>query len=248
MRRLIFQAAVGEVPAFYRPCMESVKRYAEHIGADYKCATEPALRIVPKKSRRSENALRLGYLPIFEKEQGFAYLGEYEQVAIIDADVYALTSYFNIFEEAGYADFAGVLERDLPLLPQYQKKIHNYAFDQYGSHSFPFYNMGVAVWNQRVLRFLQGDTPKRFIERPEFEKFVNGEGKYRWSTDQTLLNVWVHNTGMSAQNLDWRWNCIFSYVNSRALRQPPYFMHFNLAAKLPRGGAEIPDIIQELIG
>ncbi len=247
MRRLIFQVAVGEVPAFYEPCMASVWQYAERIGVSYMRLTTPVLHIVPKKSQRSENALRLGYLPIFEKEAAFAYLGEYDQIAIIDADVFVRPQSPNIFDVVGAADFGGVLERDLPLLEKYERKIHNYARDQYGSAAFPFYNMGVTVWNASITRFFRpGETPKDFIEREEFEPFVNGEGKYRWSTDQTLLNTWVHKSGMTTVNLDWRWNCIHDYVHPTALRSGPYFVHFNLASKMPRGGAEIPEIIARM--
>lgn len=246
MRRLIFQVAVGEVPGFYGPCMASVQAYAERIGADYKCLTEPVLRIVPKKSQRSENALRLGYLPIFEKEAAFCHFGEYDQIAIIDADVYAQAAAPSIFAAAGDADFAGVLERDLPLKEQYERKVYNYARDQYGGPHTAFYNMGVTVWNASVVPYFEGQTAKQFIERKEFEPFVNGEGKYRWSTDQTLLNTWVKRTRMTTCNLDWRWNCIYEYVLPTALRQHPYFVHFNLASKMPRGGAEIPEIIARM--
>jgi hypothetical protein len=246
MRRLIFQVAVGEVPEFYTPCMDSVRAYADRIGAHYFRLVEPILRIVPKKSNRSENALRLGYLPIFEKEHGFSYLGEYDQVAIIDADVYVRDSAPSIFNVAEGFDFAGVREDDLPLLPQFEKKIRSYAMDQYHSRMFPYFNMGVTVWSANVLTYLNGETPKQFIERPEFEKFVNGEGKYRWSTDQTLLNTWVKDTGMSKRNLDWRWNCMYDYVVPTALRANPYFVHFALAANMPRKGAEIPEIIAGL--
>lgn len=244
MRRLIFQVAVGEVPPFYWHCMRSVEQYAARIGADYEAMTEPELCIVPKNNQRSENALRLGYLPIFEKEAGFERLHEYDQVAIIDADVFATKHAPDIFAAAGYADFAGVRERDLPLLPHYAKKIHNYAKDQYGDAAFPFFNMGVTVWNKSVLRFLGPlETPKQFIERPEFEKFVNGEGKYRWSTDQTLLNTWVKETGMSTKSLSWEWNCLYDYVRHDAL-QYAHLLHFNLAANMPKGGAEIPAIVE----
>lgn len=219
--------------------------YAMRIGAHHLCVTRPKLYIKPKDNQRSENALRLGYLPIFEKEQGFSYLGEYDQVAIVDADVYARTNAPDIFEATGDADFAGVCERDLPLLPHYAKKVHNYAKDQYGDSAFRFFNMGVTVWNKSMLRFMDGQAPKEFIERPEFEKFVNGEGKYRWSTDQTLLNTWVKQTGMSTATLDWRWNCLHDYVRYDALKHA-HLLHFNLASKMPRGGAEIPDIIKGL--
>ncbi len=214
MRRLIFQVAVGEVPAFYGPCMKSVQDYAYRIGAEYCYINEPKLRIVPKASQRSENALRLGYLPIFEKEYGFSYLGVYDQVAIIDADVYIRDIAPDIFSIALGFDFAGVLEQDLPLQPQYERKIKNYAKDQYGDSKRPFYNMGVTVWSANILTYLNGETPKQFIERPEFEKFVNGEGKYRWSTDQTLLNTWVKDTGMSTRCIDWRWNCMYGRTHT----------------------------------
>jgi hypothetical protein len=252
MRRLIFQVAVGEVPAFYGPCMESVRQYAARIGADYEALSEPELRIVPKKSQRSENALRLGYLPIFEKEAGFGRLGftektvGYDQVCILDADVYVRDCAPNIFDVAEGFDFAGVRECDLPLQPQFERKIVNYAKDQYGDKNFHFYNMGVTVWSANVLTYLNGETPKQFIERPEFEKFVNGEGKYRWSTDQTLLNTWVRKSGMTTRCLEWRWNCMYDYVIPTALRQEPYFVHFALAANMPHKGAEIPDIIARM--
>ncbi len=246
MRRLIFQVAVGEVPSFYVPCMDSVAAYAQRIGAEYRGETQPYLRIVPKKSQRSENALRLGYLPIFEKEQGFGYLNQYDQVCILDADIYVRGSAPDIFEAAGDADFAGVRECDLPLQEQYARKIKNYARDQYGDPKRPYYNMGVAVWNKSVLPYLKGQNPKEFIERPEFEKYVNGEGKYRWSTDQTLLNCWVRDADMTRRDLDWRFNCMYDYVVPTALRMQPYFVHFALAANMPRGGAEIPEIMARL--
>lgn len=254
--RLIYQVAVGEAPEFYWPCMESVERYATRIGAAYVRATEPILRIVPKTSRRSESALRLGYLPIFEKEAALSYLGQYESVAIIDADIFVNAAAPNVFDAAGDAEFAGVVERDLPLLPAYERKLIQYSRAQYGSLSdvdwkwsrlgAEFYNMGMMVLSSAVARYLNGQSPRQFIERSEFSRFVNGEGPYKWSTDQTLLNWWVKKSGMTTRNLDWRWNAIYSYVRPEALKQFPHFVHFNLAANLPRAGAEIPELIEAL--
>ena len=256
MKRLIFQVAVGEVPPFYAQCMETVRAYAARIGADYEVLREPVLRIVPKASRRSENALRLGYLPIFEKEQALAYLGSYDAVAVIDADIAVMPGAPDVFEAAGDADFAGVCERDLPLLPQYARKVQDYSRDQYhclqdvdwqwDRRGADFYNMGMMVFSGAVSRFLEGQSPREFIQRPEFERFVNGEGKWRWSTDQTLLNWWVRKSGMSRRNLDWRWNALYSYLKPEALKQKPHFVHFNLASLFNRQGAEIPEIIEAL--
>lgn len=256
MRRLIFQVAVGEVPPFYTPCMASVKAYAERIGADYMALTEPVLRIVPKASQRSENALRLGYLPIFEKEVALAFLDRYDQIAVIDADVFVMPGAPNVFEQLADYDFAAVLERDLPLRREFERKVINYSKDmfrglsgkwQWNERGANFHNMGVMLLSSSLLAYLDGETPGEFIRRKEFEPFVNGEGRFKWSTDQVLLNWWVKNTSIRARDLDWRWNCIYSYVKPEALKQAPFFIHFNLAANMPGKGAEIPDIIQGLL-
>ncbi len=254
MRRLIFQVAVGEVAPCYAHCMATVAAYAKRMGADYKVLTEPQLRIVPKASCRSENALRHGYLPIFEKEAAFSYLQDYEAIAIIDADIAIMDNSPSLFAQLGDADFAGVPERDLPLSPPFAKKIAAYSRDQF-THlsdvdwnwrdgSAGFYNMGMMLLSGKVARFLNGQTPKQFIERPEFERFVNGEGKHKWSTDQVLLNYWVRKSGMTHKAIDWRFNALYSYLRPAVPR--PWFVHFNLASKLPRGGDEIPQIIREL--
>jgi hypothetical protein len=42
-----------------------------------------------------------GYLPIYEKENAFDYLDDYDQIAIIDADIYIRPDAPNIFEDFG---------------------------------------------------------------------------------------------------------------------------------------------------
>ena len=251
MRRLIYQVCVGEVPAFYEQCTDSVTRYCERHGIDHLVQLEPVLRIKPLNSCRSENALRLGYLPIFEKEQAFAYLDEYDQIAIIDADIYIKDSAPNIFDELGDATFAAVLERDMPLTAAYFNKIRKYSDGQYGQLKYldwdwnkngaAFYNMGMMMFSKRLLDYLDGDTPTEFIRRLEFEKFVNGEGHYKWSTDQTLLNFWVKQSGMETVDLSWKWNALYGAVTDihRA-----HFIHFFLSAKMTNRDAEIPAIIK----
>jgi hypothetical protein len=248
-RRLIYQVAVGEGPAFYEPCMASVERYAGRIGAEYLCQREPILKIAPLKSARSTNALRLGYLPIYEKENAFSYLGERDRVLILDADIYVKDSAPDIFE-ASCAPFGGVLERDMPLTPAYAEKVAKHSEGQFSglldvdwkwdSRGAEYYNMGLMLLDKSILPYLNGETPEQFIRRPEFERFVNGEGHWKWSTDQTLLNWWVKKSGMRTCSLDWRWNAL--YGACRDVSQA-YFVHFFLSAKLPQGGREIPKII-----
>jgi hypothetical protein len=90
---------------------------------------------------------------------------------------------------------------------------------------------------------LNGDTPLEFIRRPEFERFVNGEGHWKWSTDQTLLNYWIKKAGVAVKDLDWKWNALYGAVQDVS---PAHFVHFFLSAKMARGGAEIPDLIKRL--
>lgn len=245
---MIYQVAVGECPGFYRVCAESVRNYAERMGWDYCLQTDPVLRIVPKASQRSANALRLGYLPIFEKEAAFALLPFYDQIVILDADVYVKPTAPPIGIDGV---FGAVLERDMPLTESYRTKIRKYSEGQYrplsdadwkwNSSGAAFYNCGVTVWDRGVLDYLHGETPEQFIRRPEFERFVNGEGHFKWSTDQTLLNYWVKTSGMPTTDLEWKWNALYGAV---ADVSEAYFVHFFLSSKLPKGGEEIPKLIR----
>lgn len=251
-KQLVYQISLGETPAFYEVCIASVAAYCQRLGFDHIVQREPILKIRPVKSARSENALRLGYLPIYEKEQAFAYLDQYDQICILDADVYVKPDAPNIFTQTD-ATFAGVLERDMPLTPAYLDKIQKYSKGQYSTltdvswdwneRGAAFFNMGVMVVSNALRDYLNGQNPRQFIQRPEFERFVNGEGHWKWSTDQTLLNYWVKQSGMATKNLDWRWNALYGGVRSI---EGAYFVHFFLAAKLPRKGAEIPSIIKSL--
>jgi hypothetical protein len=249
---LIYQVKVGETPAFYDLCVASVARYCSRYGIQHRVQEEPILKMAPLHSRRSANALRLGYLPILEKSNAFLHLDDFDRVAIVDADIFIRDSAPNLFETPEVA-FAGVLERDMPLTDGYRRKIRAYSEGQYrtltdvdwqwNADGAAFYNMGLMLLGRGIRPYLKGETPEQFLHRPEFERFINGEGHWKWSTDQTLLNWWVKHTGMSTHELDWRWNGLYGGVESV---KEAYFIHFFLAAKLPRGGAEIPELIRSL--
>ena len=88
MKKLIYQVYVSKKSRLYNYCTKSVKMYADKIGADYICQTEPILRIKPdifttNRSRESYEKYG-GYLPIYEKENAFKYFDQYDQIAIID--------------------------------------------------------------------------------------------------------------------------------------------------------------------
>jgi hypothetical protein len=240
MRRLVYQISLGETPAFYQDCIASVERYCDRLNVDHFIQTEPILKIQPVNSARSDNALRLGYLPIYEKENAFGYLDSYDQIAIIDADVFVRPHAPNLFDELRGATFAGALERDMPLTPAYLDKVQKYSKAQHGPLSdvdwlwdwrgcSAFFNMGVMLFSSKLADYMDGQTPKEFIQRKEFERFVNGEGDWKWSTDQTLLNYWIKKTGMLTRDLDWKWNGLFNAVHNV---DQAWFIHLFLSDKL----------------
>ncbi len=251
---LIFQVKVGETPPFYDACIASVAQYCERYGIKHEVLTEPELRIAPLKSARSVNALRLGYLPIYEKAVALSRFDSFDRIAVIDADVFIRASAPNIFDELGDADFAGVLERDLPSVDSHRRKLPTYSEGQYrplsdvdwkwDARGAAFYNMGVMLMGRGITQYL-GGTPGQFLRRPEFERFINGEGHWKWSTDQTLLNWWAKKSGMKTRDLDWRWNALYGAIPDERLKEA-HFVHFFLAAKMERAGAEIPELAAAL--
>jgi|TARA_R110001606_G_scaffold393675_3_gene563809 hypothetical protein len=264
MKSLIFQVYVGPKSRLYDHCTASAKAYAERIDADYVLLTQPKLRIKPDpfSSNRSEGAARLGYLPIFEKENAFEYFDKgYDQIAIIDSDIWirdTLTT--SIFDKVPPEyDFGGVLERDMPCTPQYERKIANYSRMQYGmpgmnqlfdwndprGRGADFYNMGMMVVNKGIVKYLKGQTPKQFIERSEFRNFVDGIGTWKWSTDQTLLNYWVKKEKMKVKNLTYHWNGLFTGIEQQRVKECN-FIHFFLKDKLPQRGENVEELMKHV--
>lgn len=216
---------------------------------------EPRLRIRPRDNHRSDGALKLGYLPIFEKENALSLLGDHHAVLILDSDIYVRKTAPNIFDLPVTAPFAGVVERDMPLTPRHQVKMRKYSQAQYGplrseadfewnDHGAAFFNMGMMLLRQSIQPWMRQQTAEQFLRRLEFERFVNGEGAWRWSTDQTLLNYWLRSSNIPVQCLDYRWNALYGAVDPQALREA-YFLHFFLADHHV-GDRDIQDILTEL--
>lgn len=253
---LIYQVAVGTVPAYYETCIASVARYCKKFDIDHIVQRTPILKIKPlNNQRQGRAAMKMDYLPIFEKENAFTYLKDYDKIAIVDADIF-IRAPINIFDEIdNNVAFAGVRECDMPITEKYLNKIQGFSRTQYAKfpdimkedtlRGIPFYNMGLMVLTKKMLEYLNGETPEQFIRRPEFEDFVNGKGHHQWSTDQTLLNYWVKTSKMPVQNLHWKWNALYKAVKDKELPQA-FFVHFFLSDNLPQGGKEIPKIIEDL--
>ena len=248
MKAAIYQVAVGNTPAYYRTCMNSVALYCAKLGIEHHVQLEPKLKIKPLDNKRFDRAgrsmMKLDYLPIYEKENAFDLLYGFDKIAIIDADIYIRKNAPDIFAQIDMdTAFAGVRECDLPLTSKYLHKIQGFSTKQYEmfpqimkEHTteigIPFYNMGMMLLTSKLLEYLNGESPEQFIRRKEFEGFVNGEGHWKWSTDQTLLNYWVKTSEMPTTNLDWKWNALVKAVKDDRLSEA-YFLHFVLGGNLP---------------
>lgn len=272
MKRLIYQVYTGNRSKLYDHCTASVKAYAEYINSkeiprnkvDYVIQRQPIMRIKPDvfATNRSKESYEKygGFLPIYEKENAFDYWDRYDQICIIDADIWIRPGSPNIFNEmANETEFAGMVERQAPILPWYQEKLKGYTRMQYstlqdvdwkwnesGGH---FFNMGLMLMNRQFVQYLpvgsngKHQSGKDFIQRPEFKRFVDGLGAWKWSTDQTLLNWWVKKENMKLQELSWKWNALFTAIPNERIKEA-YFVHFFLKDKLPNGGENVDQLME----
>jgi len=262
MKRMIYQVYVGKPSKLYDHCTASVAAYCSRHGIDYTIQKTPILKIKPDvfATNRSKESYEKhgGFLPIFEKENAFGYFPEYDQIAIVDADIYIRSDAPNIFEELEEeTEFAGVVEREMPITHQYAQKIINYSRMQYHNlHinkvanfqpnplGYEFYNMGLMVMQCHIKKYFKpGESPHQFISRPEFKDFVDGQGAWKWSTDQTLLNTWVRKEKMRQHHLDWKWNALYKGVRDDKLPEA-YFVHFFLKDLLPERGENVQQLMK----
>ncbi len=254
-RWMIYQVAVGPTRPLYESCLASVARYCEKYHINHHVQRQPILKIVPVDSHRSEGALRLGYLPIFEKENAFDYLDDYDAICVIDSDIYIRDHAPCIFHSIQDVAFAGVLERDIPAIPRHISKLKKYSQAQYGSlrqqaqfdwndRGADFFNMGLMMLKPSLRAYIGQRSAREFLQQHDFQRFVNGEGAWRWSTDQTLLNYWIKRDRIPTQHLDWRYNALYGAVDPDMIHQA-WFVHFFLAEHNV-ATRSVEDIIQEL--
>jgi hypothetical protein len=261
MKRLIYQVCVGKAKhsKLYKHCIDSVKKYCKLHGIDHKLQSTPILKITPDPftTNRSEASVSSngGFLPIYEKENAFDLLDDYDQIGIIDADIYIKPNSPNVFDDMdSNSAFAASIERDMPLTQKYVEKIILYSKMQYANlHSkqynfnpnargYEFYNMGMIIINcEKFKPYLGGQTAKQFLNRMEFKPFVDGLDGWKWSTDQTLLNFFLKKYKVNTQKLDWKWNGLFT-ANTKI--NQCHFVHFFLKDKLPNRGENVKELME----
>lgn len=250
---------MGPELKLYNHCIESVKKYCKKYNITHIVQKEPILKIVPDKAvtNRSDASYgRLGYLPIYEKENAFSYLDQYDRIAIIDSDIYIRDTAPNIFNELDDgSEFGAVVEREMPLTRSYISKIASYSKEQYSQLTdidwrkndlgYEFMNMGLMILSKDISKYLKGDTPTQFLRRLEFKRFIDGLGYWKWSTDQTLLNYWIRKEKMNYKKLNWKWNALYKGIEDDKLKES-YFIHFFLKDHLPDKGENISTTLEKM--
>ena len=261
MRKLIYQVniPIRGKSVLYDFCNESVQNYCKKHDIDYYMQTEPILKIGPDTSRTNRNMNGLikeagGYMVIFEKENALDYLQFYDQVAVIDSDIYIKQDAPDIFEELpAEFDFGGVYERDLPLTDGHRRKIQGYSRDMFDPLDdvdwdwqdgiAGFMNMGLMVMNKSLKEYMHGQTPEELIRRPEFKDLVDGINYWRYSTDQVLLNYWLRKEKAKVKALDWKWNAMYRGTDDMSNAN---FIHFFLKDHLPNKGEDL-SMLKEIV-
>lgn len=257
MKRLIYQVSVGKPSRLYKHCINSVSEYCQAHGIEHQVLTSPKLRIQPNpfSSNRSEGASRLGYLPIYEKENAFDLLSEYDQIAVVDSDIYIRPESPNIFDDFGTdKPFGAVCEREMPITRTYASKIANYSKMQYhklhgksgdykpNNLGYEFYNMGMMLMNKSFHSYINMGA-KAWLEQFEFQPFVDGVGNWKWSTDQTLLNYFLKSRQIPVKHMNWKWNGLFT-ANKNI--HDCHFVHFFLKDKLPDQGESVDELMKQI--
>lgn len=259
---MIYQVYTGKPSKLYDWCTNSVRDYCKQYNIDHIIQKHPIMKIKPDifVTNRSKESYEKygGFLPIYEKENAFDYWDKYDQICIVDADIWIRPGSPNIFEELDTdTEFAGVVERQLPIMPWYKQKLVGYTRMQYqslnkvdwqwnnqtGAH---FYNMGLMLMDKNIAKHLKGDTGKQFIQRGEFKDFVDGQGAWKWSTDQTLLNYWVKKEKMVRKDLDWKWNALYTAISNEDVKKA-HFVHFFLKDKLPNKGENVEELMEAVL-
>lgn len=261
MKKLIYQAYIGNRSRLYDHCTKSVKAYADRIGADYKLQRLPILRIKPDLFRTDRTGkaggwAKIGYMPIFEKENVFDEFDNYDMCCVIDSDIYIREDAPDVFKELDDEAVGSVYECDLPMTTEYANKIRGYSssivkglkmdWESNSETGYDFFNSGVMLYDSKKMKeVLNGMGPREFLEQPMLKDFIDGVGPLRWQSDQMTLNYWFKKKKVKVKRMDWKWNALFSAVRNDRIKDG-YFVHFFLKDLLPDKGENIKELMEKI--
>jgi hypothetical protein len=103
----------------------------------------------------------------------------------------------------------------------------------------------MIVMDKSIVPYFKGQDSRQFLNRVEFKRFIDGDGHWKWSTDQTLLNWWVKKSGMKVQDIDWKYNALYKGVKDERIPEA-HFIHFFLKDKLPNGGENVKALMKDI--
>lgn len=253
MRNLIYQVNIIQGEDTYADCIKSVAAYCKKYDIEHIVQTEPLLKIKPKTNYRNRkyfeydekirkyhrfHTVHVPYLLIYEKENAFDLLHSYDNICILDRDILIRHFAPNIFDEIEDYEFAGVLERDQPVLSNsnFYKSRKRLSIQQFYSlkdeanfkwnkNGAAYYNCGMMLLSNKIKRYIENETAKDFLSRTEFERFIEGENDWHLSTEQTLMNFWIKKYKVKTKDLSWKWNAFYGILSEQKINEA-FFVHF----------------------
>lgn len=155
MKTLIFQhfATPPDIPKrkkeFYAKCVSTVQRYANNIGAEYLCTTQPYFK---------------KWHPVwgcFQVLVDDSFL-QYDKVLYVDADVFAHDTDDNrIFENYGGISASCHMRND-----------RTRARPEYRLYGPDFFNSGVVLWDNETICKMREHKPRKYMDK--YRKTVPG--------------------------------------------------------------------------
>lgn len=217
MANLIYQYWDGELRVGCKAGVENMKRYATHIGAEYKFEHNPNyFANLTEKYSRYYGAFKPIYDPTFH---------EYDNVLFADTDIFAVDGLQdNIFE--GFDADVGICSE--PMQPTLRLKTAGQitsardeqwatVIENHWHVKMPRTNDGLLqVYNSGVVLYSNAGLEKardRFIPFKEYIQLMNTHNLITfYSLDQPYLHAMLEVAGMNWVELDNGWNSYIHYT------------------------------------
>jgi hypothetical protein len=259
MKNLVYQVNIIQNEDTYADCIKSVADYCQKYQIEHRIQTEPILKIKPKTDHRNRkffetgdssfrfHTLKTEHLLIYEKENAFDLLDQYDNICILDRDVLIRDFAPNIFDEIEDYEFAGVIETQIPLgsNEMQNQKISSSSFNRarkklsisqyyplreeadfkWTKNGASYYNCGVMLLSSSIKKYLNAESAREFLLRPEFERFIEGENEWYMQVEQTLINYWLKKQKVKTKDLSWKWNALYGLMSEEDINNS-YFVHF----------------------
>ena len=224
MKNLIYQYWDGPVRESVRAGVNSMKKYADRIGAEYIFEDNP--RYIRDRRFGNYSAHYGAFKPVFESPYN-----EYDNVLFADTDVFPVDGLTeNIFE--GFNSHIGICTEPFQpkqrlitlgrITSQSDNKWANMVEDKWGvkmprtkERLIKVYNTGVVLYSNKGMEHAR----KNWVKFDEYVNLVKRSGLDSFYTcDQPYLHAMMFVTNMDVIELDNNWN---SYVHGTRDKNQP---------------------------